>query len=419
MMIQAFYTGINGMKTSSSGIDIVSDNLANSETIGFRGTNYEFSSLFEDAIISANGSVTNDTIGFGATLQATAMSTVSGTYMDTDRSTDLAILEDGWFGVIGVSKETEYTRDGSFGFDSEGSLVALDGSYVLGTMGTNLTNNILTEVIGELPLGDVTTQEKLTFPQDLTYPSQATTATQFYGNLSIENEVRTMGSGVVDAEGTTNDLRLEFTQVDPQPESGTEWNVVATTTSPNGETPFDTQNGVVTFDDTGALISNTLGDIDNNGTTVSIDLGSEYSGIIATANREVSRSSSSDGVVGGDLIGYDINTNGNIVATFSNGVQSSVGKVAVYHFQNDQGLDRLSGTKFSDSSNSGDAFFYTDENGQNILGTNISNKKLESSNIDTTYGLTELIILQRAYDANSKSITTADEMMQKALDMDA
>ena len=80
---------------------------------------------------------------------------------------------------------------------------------------------------------------------------------------------------------------------------------------------------------------------------------------------------------------------------------------------------RLNGSKFQKSENSGEAFFYKDANGQNIIGADITNFKLEGSNIDLTYGLTELIILQRSYDANAKSITTADQMMQKALDMDA
>jgi len=91
----------------------------------------------------------------------------------------------------------------------------------------------------------------------------------------------------------------------------------------------------------------------------------------------------------------------------------------VYHFQNDQGLTRISGTRFTQSPNSGDAIFYKDAAGKNIIGTNLTNYKLEGSNIEMTYGITELIIMQRAYDANSKSITTSDQMMQKALSMDA
>ena len=124
-------------------------------------------------------------------------------------------------------------------------------------------------------------------------------------------------------------------------------------------------------------------------------------------------------IILGFLVGYAINRNAEVIATFSNGLQSSVGKVAVYHFQNDQGLLRESGARFSVSNNSGEPLFFKDADGNNILGTNITNYQLENSNVRMEVALTELIILQRTYDSNSKSITTADEMMQKALNMDA
>ena len=131
----------------------------------------------------------------------------------------------------------------------------------------------------------------------------------------------------------------------------------------------------------------------------------------------ITSSSTANGTMGGELEGYEININGEVIAAFTNGMQSSVGKIAVYHFQNDQGLERLSGVNFQESSNSGKPIFYKDANGQNVLGTQITNFKLEASNVDITYGMTELIILQRSFDANSKSVTTADEMMKKALEM--
>jgi len=100
-------------------------------------------------------------------------------------------------------------------------------------------------------------------------------------------------------------------------------------------------------------------------------------------------------------------------------MQSSVGKIAVYHFQNDQGLNRVNGSRFAESNNSGKPLFFKDANGQNIIGSDIANFKLEGSNVEMSTGLTDLIVLQRAYDANSKSITTADQMIQKALNMGA
>ncbi|MDF1876291.1 flagellar hook-basal body complex protein [Sulfurimonas sp. SAG-AH-194-L11] len=417
MAIQAFYTGISGLQNSSLGIDVISNNIANINTVGYRGYTTEFSSMFEDAI--KTGTVSGGSIGSGVQVQTTSMMRDQGTLALSDRSTDLAILGEGWFGVAGEG-DPLYTRDGSFGFDSNSDLVTSDGFYVLGTKGNNISDdNILTAKIDEITLGEVTTQERLRFPKTLTYPAEATTQSKFLGNIGVGYEPITMSAAVVDSLGNRNQLRLEFIKDPTQIAPGSQYTVTATTQTLDGETVSDTQVGRVEFDETGALSLNTLGNINNNGADMAIDLGIGFDGITSIDLPLVSASSISDGTIGGDLVGYSINRNAEVIATFTNGEQSSVGKIAVYHFQNEQGLDRVNGTRFSASSNSGDALFRQDANGNNINGTEVVNFSLESSNIELSYGLTELIILQRSYDANSKSITTADEMMQKALSMGA
>lgn len=420
MMTQAFYTGISGLRNSSTGIDIISNNLANINTTGFRGYTTEFSSLFEDAINTTSG--LNQSVGIGVQVQASSMLRDQGSLALSDRSTDIAIMGDGWFGVQSGG-EPQYTRDGSFTFDENNDLVTSDGYYVLGTMGDNIgEDGVLTAILDEVKLGAVTGQESLRFPKTLTYPNEATTQARFIANVGTGKEGYesiTVGASVIDTEGSKNNLRLLFTKNDVQVPPGSQWSVTATVQTPDGETVYSTETGEVTFDDTGALTSSTLTTIDNNGTAVSIDLGSGYDGIVSIDTPITSGSSISNGVQGGDLAGYSINQNAEVIATFTNGMQSSVGKIAVYHFGNEQGLDRVSGTRFSESSNSGEPLFYVNEDGESINGTEVVNFKLESSNVQISTGLTDLIILQRTYDANSKSITTADEMMQKALNMDA
>ncbi len=423
-MIQAYYTGINGMQTSSYGMNVVSDNIANINTRGFRGSNYEFSSLFETALDTTSGATTTDSVGMGARLQATPMIKSAGSYTATDKNTDLAIMGSGWFGLKG-NGDVSYTRDGAFDFDSDSYLVSNEGKYVLGTLGGNISEkngkNTLTKPLDSVALSGVNEQTKLRFPNTLLYPATPTTKAEFSGNIGSISDatVRSMGAGVIDSTGATNKLQLLFEPATPQPTIGSKWDLTATTKSADGNNVYDTKKGVVSFDGTGALVSNTLKTIDNNGIPVSIDLSSNFGGIVSLDNSEITASSSVDGFTNGNLIGYDINKNGEIIASFTNGKQSSVGQIAVYHFQNDQGLNRLSGTQFSESSNSGKAMFYQDSNHKNIIGTILSTNQLEGSNVDITYGLTDLIILQRSYDANSKSITTADEMLQKALNMGA
>jgi flagellar hook protein FlgE len=423
MMTQAFYTGISGLKVYSNGIDVVSDNLANISTPGFRAYNAEYSALFEDSLASASTNLfESNSVGVGVQMQATSMSMSQGSLEISDRSTDLAIMGDGWFGIQREGAPL-YTRAGDFVFDANDDLVTNDGYHVLGTMGGNISaDNVLTKSLTEVPLGDINAQEKLRFPKTLTYPPEPTKNVRFMANLGVGKEgyeVVTAGASVIDKNNDRNELKLTFTKSANQTPPGTQWDVEATISSLDGKTLYDTQKGKLAFDEGGALISNTLTSINNNGTPVSLDLGTGYSGIVSIDIPVVPGSSIADGTIGGDLRGYSINKNGEVIATFTNGRQSSVGRIAVFHFQNDQGLDRIDGTRFAESSNSGKAIFFKDATGQNIIGTEITNFKLEGSNVEMSAGLTELIILQRAYDANSKSVTTADEMMQKALNMDA
>ena len=419
MMTQAFYTGVSGIKTHQSAIDITADNIANINTVGFRGYNAEFSSLFEEMLsTTGNSTSVNSSVGMGTRLQATSMTQENGSLILSEHSTDLAISGDGWFGVKS-NDDTMYTRAGNFTFDANNDFVTTEGFHVLGTMGNNIDGNSLSKRLDSIALGDVTTQESLRFPNILSYPPEATTNVDFFANLGISNDARVVSASVIDSQGNKNKLHLTFSLSDTQPVEGNKWDVTATAESLDGETIYDTQTGIINFNSSGALLSTTLKSIDNNGSIVNIDLGANYSGVVSTNNPVGTGSSISNGTIGGDLVGYEINKNAEVIATFTNGLQSSVGKIAVYHFQNDRGLDRIDGSKFMQSSNSGDAIFYQDSAGNNILGSDILNYKLENSNVRMEAGLTELIILQRAFDANSKSITTADQLIQKALDMGA
>ena len=189
-MTQAFYTGINGIKAHQEAINVITDNLANTSTVGFRGYSTEFSSMFEQMLntTSASSSV-NSSIGVGSTLNTVVMDEHKGVFQLSDLSTDLALLGDGWFGIQG-EEEPLYTRDGSFTFDADRALVTQDGYYVLGTMGPNINNGILTEQLANVDLGEVDTQEKLIFPKDLIVAVQPTTTAAFSGNLGSEDVTR-------------------------------------------------------------------------------------------------------------------------------------------------------------------------------------------------------------------------------------
>ncbi len=424
-MIQALYTGVSGLQVSQRAMDVEGNNLSNLSTIGFRAQRVEFATLFDDAKneVDPNGSI-DSTVGIGSRVNATTTDLSMGALLDTESNTNLAIAGDGWFGVED-GNQRYFTRNGNFTFDVNRDLVMADsGMYVLGTIGKNINFNTqeLTEEIDAIPLEDIKQQKKLRLPNTLTSPAKATENTSFFGNLGTEDTTRVMSAKIYDVDGNTLKLKLTFTKAKEQPEQGIKWNVKAVLTTKEekeGDPIYATSDGDVTFNEKGALTKSTLTNIAYNGSNINIDLGKGFDGVTAIANVPVTASSKSDGHEKGELIGYEIAKDAEILATFTNGRQSSVGRVGVFHFQNDQGLNRISGSLFAESDNSGKAIIFKDQDGNNILGASVLNKKLENSNVKIENGLTQLIILQRSYQANGKIVTTADQMIQKALNMDA
>lgn len=442
-MTQGYYAAISGMQTNQYGMDVISDNLSNISTTAYKSASAEFSDLFSKVITAGNTPTSND-IGYGTKLQATSFQFTQGSLMPSDRFNDLALEGNGWFGVT-ANNQVAYTRDGSFAFDtyqkvngdvnsSTDRLVTADGQFVTGTMLTNFAYNgafdygdqasngavgayVINNPTNDAELGGISSQGPLEFPTRLAYPVEATTQTTFFGNLGIANEPRTISADVISGKNENNRLKLTFTQSAVQPSEGVSWDVVATVTSNDGSVVYDTQNGQAVFGSAGDLSSFNITSVDNDGTPVAVDLGTAYSGVISIDGVGVSGSSRSNGVSGGTLTKYGINANGVIVADFSNGRQSAIGRIAVYHFQNDQGLNRDGGTYYSETSNSGKPLFWTDANGNTITGATVRSGALEGSNVRMDVGLTEMIVSQRAYQANSKTITTVDEMIQKALQM--
>ncbi len=419
-MNQAFLTGINGVQMHEFAIDNIGNNLANISTTGYRGYTVEFASLFEKAMYQSETKAPNENgVGTGGRIQANVMDTHMGDLMITDSATDLAIDGEGWFGVMTQSGDTLYTRAGSFTFDADRSLVSQDGMYVLGTIGGNIQNGTLTTELQEVPLGSVTSQQILNFPDELTYPTVPTTEVSFAGNLGVSEDPLGMSADIIsdDAENAHKDLRLLFTKSEVQPEQGIAWDITAELMSSDGSIVFDTQTGSALFNASGALLEYTIPQLDNSGTPLSVNLGEAYSGVTSVDSRPTTSSSSSNGLEEGALMGYAIGADGNVEASFTNGRTSAVGRVAVFHFINDQGLENVSGTHFRESVNSGSVYFSKDADGNNVLGASIQNHRLESSNVRYEVGMTDLIIMQRSYMANAKCITTGDELIQKALQM--
>lgn len=226
---------------------------------------------------------------------------------------------------------------------------------------------------------------------------------------------------LLNADGTKNKLELTLTKRIPQGANGTVWDAAAIVKDASGAVVSNT-NGELNFDYEGRLVSSTLSALDNNGSQIELDFGTPvaagqiYSGVTSTSQAK-SVSIAQDGVREGILKDYYTNDSGNILAQFTNGQVRSIGKVALYHFQNEQGLAKMGDNIYSQSANSGAAFFYKDAGGKSIYGAKLASSTLEQSNVDLAQALTEVIVTQKAYDANAKSITTSNEMLQRAIEL--
>jgi len=418
-MNQAFYSGLTGLNSTQFAIDTVSNNIANVSTVGFKTSTAEFASIYEGAINSkVKAGPEEKQTGVGSRVVASSVDFSNGVLQTTEKNTDMAISGNGWFGIQNANG-ISYTRAGNFEFDANRNLVQPDGSHLLGTLANNISDGKITTALNSVELADEASQEPLNFPTTLTFPAKATTKVEFFSNLGLEDLPRGMGATAIDADGNKNELKLSFKKTETQPTEGSSWTMQAVLNSADGQTVLDTQESIVSFDARGALtnISPALKQMDNNGSKFSIDLGDGITGVTANSNSFTTATSKSDGVPEGELIDYSVNQDGVIFASFSNSKTSAVGKVAVYHFRNNQGLEAVSGTHYKQSENSGKAHFWKDSDGKNISGASILTETLEGSNVKFEVALTELIVMQRAFDANSRSIKTADELIQKALNM--
>ncbi|AQW85706.1 flagellar hook protein [Campylobacter pinnipediorum subsp. caledonicus] len=256
---------------------------------------------------------------------------------------------------------------------------------------------------------------------------------QLLTNQEVAN-VQKMSTDIFNDDGTKSLLSLRYTKQIPQQNDKTVWDIEATITDEQNNI-VETKKGMLTFGPKGTLVETTLTEIGgvninfaqqepqndkNNTNNNANDDKDKQQGIykgLTTFHSKAVTDIKKDGFIEGLLKSYEVVNNGTIMANFNNGQMFPIAKVALYHFQNDQGLAKMGDNIYTKTSNSGEPFFYKSKNGATILGTNIASNTLEISNVDLGQALTEMIVMQKAYDASSKSITTSDQMIQTAIQM--
>jgi len=447
-MIQTLYNGISGVKSHQYDIDVWADNISNISTPGYKTYSAPtFSNLFTESMSTLNQGGTVSDRGFGVRFNPGVMNTTQGAIMETDSIFNVALNGNGWFGVevpVGdLSTETMFTRNGTFQLDIDGNLVDLGGNKVVGQYnGIDFNNDPNFNIPRDIPLntrdnfniameadGTPINQEPLYFPPNLSYGAIPTNLVKIGGNIGTDAQVSPFKTNIYNADGEKNLLQIDFTLNANQPASGFLWDTKATIYSMDGEI-LSESSGETLFDSKGLMLNNTLTNIDNNGVDVTIDMGSGYTGITSNNLDEGNRFTEANGLIEGNILSYQVDDEGIINALFDNQEIVPVARLSVFHFANEQGLTRNGSNTYRSSANSGEPKFWTYNEGSGLLkdgkeyvnpatqrGARIVGNALEASNLDLAFGMTQLILAQHSYDASSRSITTADDMLKTAIGM--
>ena len=417
----SFYTGLSGLDTHATAMQVIGDNIANVHTTGFKNG----SAHFEDVLgMSLTGLAGNNQTGAGAGVASVDANFIQGSLETTGVGTDLAINGQGFF-VLGAPDTDEmfYSRAGHFFFDEEGYYVNTDGyrvqGYLYDATGTDLIENPV----------------DIQVDQNSMIPPQVTSQIDMVLNLDAAEEV-TSAFSIIDPGGTSNfstavtvydtlgdshQIQVYFTKTDVQEWT---WNAaidggdlagsaVGLQNVGSGICLFSTSTGGLT---SGATVSFNDGDlVFLNGSTIADDtIQIDFTDTTQYGSASAIQVLKQDGYAAGNLSGVGIDQEGNLVASYTNGLRKNIARMALADFPCLNGLARKGDTLYQGTTASGDAL--NNKPGVGGMGT-IASSMLEESNVDLASEFIRMILIQRGYQANTKVITTTDEMLAQLMNI--
>ncbi|MCB0990064.1 MAG: flagellar hook protein FlgE [Acidimicrobiales bacterium] len=401
-MLRSMFAGVSGLRSHQTVMDVVGNNIANVNTAGFKASTVTFAESISQVLRGASGTsadragINPAQIGLGVKVAQIEGVFTQGASQATGRNTDLAIQGDGFFIVDDGAGGRAYTRLGSFTFDELGMLATGAGAFVQGwqadASGAIDTNgpvqNLqvpLGQVIDPIPTGEVSVGGSLS--SDTAIGGVATTSIEIFDSLGVAHE-----------------LMLTFTKT-----ALNDWSVAGTI---DGNAATLTP-AVVQFDTSGQLTSAptlALSGYTPPGAAAlnfDIELGSSLP-LVQFGGESTMEAKNKDGQAIGHLTGFSISDTGVIDGQFSNGESKTLGQIATASFSNPAGLLRATDSTYQVSVNSGEPLVGMPGTGNRGL---MSSGTLEMSNVDLSREFTNLIIAQRGFQANSRVITTTDELL--------
>jgi len=431
-MMRSLFAGVQGLRAHQVRMDVIGNNIANVNTTGFKASRVSFADAYSQTMSGATapssirGGLNAKQIGLGVGVASIDNIMEQGPMQLTGKNTDMAISGNGFF-VVRDGGRYLYTRAGNFDFDAQGFLVnPATGQRVQGWM-PNLA--------GVLPTREAANMTDIQLPVADSVLAKATTLVNFDQSLNASSPtgtVHTTAATVLDSLGNEHVVNLTVTK-----SAANTWTVAAncptataTTLSASGSLAYGggvtdlrfnssgqlvDATGAVTTDPFQMNVQLTLANGAASPQVVALDFGK----VIQPAFKETTdpstlRALDYNGYPSGALDSISIDSRGTIIVYYTNGQYREGAQVALANFYNPGGLMKDSANNWIESPNSGLALIGSaGESGRGLIASN----NLEMSNVDISAEFTNMIVTQRGFQANSRIITTTDEMLQEVVNL--
>jgi flagellar hook protein FlgE len=428
MVLRAMYSGVSGLRAEGEALGVVGDNIANVNTVGFKGQRAVFKDVLGHSILAGTASAMP---GSGVEIGSVQQMFTQGSLMNTGVSTDLALNGDGFFVVQGTVAGVQgnfYTRAGQFNIDNSGFLTTTEGLQVQGYMAN--ADGTFAASMSSIKAPTSSVQPHATEAMTVTANLDATSATptaawdpQDPANTANYSTSMT----VYDSLGNSHGLDVYFRKTGA---NTWDYHVLAKGADMNPPVAGNVEvgSGNMAFTTDGALntmtqvpISVTFGGGATAAQAITMDFGTPIAGggtgldgTTQFGSPSNVSSQSQDGYSSGDFSGVTVDGQGVVMGLYTNGQKLAIGQLSVAKFRANEGLGRAGQNLWIETRESGTAAMGTA--GAGGRGA-ISAGALEGSNVDLAEEFVGLIQHQRAFSANSKTITTADEMLQELINI--
>ncbi|MGA9120871.1 MAG: flagellar hook protein FlgE [Bacteroidota bacterium] len=411
--LRSLFSGVSGLRNQQTMMDVIGNNIANINTVGFKASRATFSELYAQTLqgstqpTATTGGTNPIQVGLGMKINSIDTLFTQGSFETTGVDTDLALSGTGFF-VVNQGSKTLYTRDGTFKLDANGKMVNPGTGTIL--------QGKLADALGNIPSG--TALQDIQIQMDMKAPAKATTTAKFGGNLDSSAAVGDIVKSsvtVFDSLGNKTTVDLTFTKT-----GNNAWSWSAATPAP----ATTASAGTITFNNTDGTVNTLTGSpiVVDPGTgappvSFAFNLGTpaatapgDLSGLTQTAGESSVAMRDQDGYTSGTLTGITVETSGVIRGTFSNSTKLALGQIMVAEFNNPSGLMKTGSNLFDVSGNSGSPAIVNPGG-----STSIVSGALEQSNVDLADEFTKMITAQRGFQANARVITTSDEILQEVV----